>query len=58
MSTYALGRYVLKPDAWRLFRYIRADYVRSYKGMGAGAMGFEIYTDFQTGMQVYRESGK
>ncbi|MBP5076474.1 hypothetical protein HUS84_21305 [Pseudomonas chlororaphis] len=28
------------------------------KNMGAGAMGFEIYTDFQTGMQVYRESGK
>ncbi|AZD80139.1 putative membrane protein [Pseudomonas chlororaphis subsp. aurantiaca] len=58
LSTYALGRYVLKPDAWRLFRYIRADYVRSYRNMGVGAMGFEIYTDFQTGKQVYRESGK
>lgn len=28
------------------------------KAWGAGAMGFEIYTDFQTGKQVCRESGK
>lgn len=58
LSAYAFGRYVLKPDAWRLFRYIRADYMRSYKGMGASAMGFEIYTDVQTGQQVYKESEK
>lgn len=29
LSVYALGRYVLKPDAWRLFRRVKADYVRS-----------------------------
>lgn len=58
LSAYAFGRYILKPDAWRLFRYIRTDYVRSYRDMGAGAMGFEIYTDFQTGQQIYKEAEK
>lgn len=58
LSAYALGRYVLKPDAWRLFRYVRTDYVRSYRGMGAGTMGFEIYTDLQTGRQLYQEVEK
>ncbi|QQZ42796.1 DUF4225 domain-containing protein [Pseudomonas sp. SK3(2021)] len=58
LSVHALSQYVLKPDAWRLFRYVKADYVRSYKGMGASAMGFEIYTDFQTGKQVYQETEK
>lgn len=58
LAAYGLGRYILKPDAWRLFRYIRTDYVRSYKGMGASAMSFEIYTDLQTGKQVYQESEK
>ena len=58
LSAYALSRYILKPDAWRLFRYVRTDYVRSYKGMGASSMGFEVYTDFQTGRQVYQETAK
>lgn len=58
LSAYALGRHVLKPDAWRLFRYVRTDYVRSYKDMGAGAIGFEIYTDFQTGQQIHKEAEK
>lgn len=58
LSAYALGRHVLKPDSWRLFRYIRTDYMRSYKGMGASAMGFEIYTDFQAGKQLHQETGK
>ncbi|HCS43715.1 MAG TPA: hypothetical protein DIW52_12930 [Pseudomonas sp.] len=58
LSAYALGRHVLKPDAWRLFRYVRTDYVRSYKGMGASAWGFEIHTDLQTVTQIYQEAEK
>jgi hypothetical protein len=58
LAVYGLGRLVLKPDAWRLFRYIRTDYVRSYKHIGAGALGFEIYTDIQTGKQIYHETDK
>uniref|UniRef100_UPI0030D81EF0 DUF4225 domain-containing protein n=1 Tax=Pseudomonas sp. RA_15y_Pfl2_54 TaxID=3088704 RepID=UPI0030D81EF0 len=58
LSVYGLSRYILKPDAWRLFRYVRADYVRSYKGMGVSAWGLEIHTDFQTGKQIYQETTK
>ena len=58
MSAYGLSRYILKPDAWRWFRYVRTDYVRSYKGMGASAWGLEIHTDFQTGKQIYQETTK
>lgn len=58
LSIYGLGRHVLKPDAWRLFRYVRTDYVRSYKNMGAGALSFEIYTDLQTIKQVSQEVEK
>ncbi|WP_223513651.1 DUF4225 domain-containing protein [Pseudomonas sp. GL-B-19] len=31
MSAFGLARLVLKPDSWRLFRYVRTDYVRAYK---------------------------
>lgn len=58
LSIYGLGRHVLKPDAWRLFRYVRTDYVRSYKNMGAGALSFEIYTDLQTVKQLSEEVEK
>lgn len=58
LSIYGLGRHVLKPDAWRLFRYVRTDYVRSYKNMGAGALSFEIYTDLKTIKQVSQEVEK
>lgn len=58
LSAYGLGRYVLKPDAWRLFRYIGTDYARSYKSMGASAWGLEIRTDFQTAKQLYQEAQK
>lgn len=58
LSAYVLGRSVLKPDAWRLFRYIRTDYVRAYKNMGAKSLGLEIYIDFQTGKQLLHETDK
>jgi hypothetical protein len=31
MSAYGVTRLVLRPDSWRLFRFVRADYVRAYK---------------------------
>ena len=58
LSAYALSRSVLKPDAWRLFRYIKTDYTRFFKRMGVGALGLEIHTDFQTGKQIYQEVSK
>ena len=54
MSMYSLGRRVIKPDAWRLFRYIRSDKDRAYKTMGAAPLGLEAYTDYETGRQIYK----
>jgi hypothetical protein len=56
LSVYGVGRMVLKPDAWRLFRYINTDYIRSYKAMGSGALVFEGISDSVTGRSMYLES--
>ena len=40
-SAYYVSKMVLKPDSWRLFRCVNADYIRSYKVMGAKALVFE-----------------
>lgn len=55
LSVYSAARHVLKPDAWRLFRYIPTDYIRAYKTMTPTTMGIEVYTDFQTIKQMYDE---
>lgn len=55
LSVYSAARHVLKPDAWRLFRYIPTDYRRAYKTMTPTTMGIEVYTDFQTIKQMYDE---
>ncbi len=44
-SFYGLGRLVLKPDAWRLFRYVRADYVRVYSRTSARGLVFEAISN-------------
>ena len=54
MSFYSLRRLVLKPDAWRLFRYIRSDKERAYKRMGMFPLGVEVYIDYETGKQMYQ----
>lgn len=55
LSLYGLKRLVLKSDAWRLFRYVRSDYVRAYKTMGIGGVGYEVYINVETGAQIYKE---
>ncbi|MGY2231275.1 DUF4225 domain-containing protein [Pseudomonas tolaasii] len=55
LSAYSAVRHVLKPDAWRLFRYIPTDYIRAYKTMTPTTMGIEVYTDFQTIKQMHNE---
>lgn len=44
-SIYGLGRLLLKRDAWRLFRYIRADYVRVYSQTSVPALTFEAISN-------------
>ncbi len=53
LSGYGLGRMVLKPDAWRLFRFIPADYIRNIKTMGAPALTIEALGDALTIKSVY-----
>ncbi|MEF9898997.1 MAG: DUF4225 domain-containing protein [Pseudomonas sp.] len=58
LSIYTMRRLVLKPSAWRLFRYVREDYVKSYATMGRKAIAFEIGIDVMTGTLIYVESEK
>lgn len=57
-SGYGLARLSKNKDAWRLFRYIRTDYLRGYEKMGKGALGFEILSDGLTLSQTYEEYEK
>ena len=55
LSAYGIGRMVLKPDAWRLYRYINTDYIKSYKAIGGSALVFEGVSDSVTGRSMYLE---
>jgi hypothetical protein len=44
-SGYGLLRQVLKPEAWRLFKYINNDFIVGYKQMSGYSLGFEILSD-------------
>ena len=45
MSVYGLGRYVLKSDAWRLFRYVSTDYAQAYNLAGKKVLAAEALAD-------------
>ena len=55
LSAYGVGRMVLKPDAWRLFRYVNTDYIRAYRTVGKHALIFEGVSDGLTGRSMYLE---
>ncbi|MFK0309826.1 DUF4225 domain-containing protein [Pseudomonas sp. NPDC090233] len=55
LSAYNLGRIVLRPGAWRLFRYIEADKTRAIKTMSTHSIVFEVGVDMLTGDQVLVE---
>jgi hypothetical protein len=46
LSAYGMSRLILKPDTWRLFRYLPTDYVRGIKTMGRLDLGMEIYNNY------------
>ncbi|WP_052261093.1 DUF4225 domain-containing protein [Pseudomonas sp. C5pp] len=52
LSAYNLGRLVLRPGAWRLFRYVRADKTQALKTMSTHSIVFEVGIDMLTGEQV------
>lgn len=53
MSVYGVTKLVLKPDSWRLFRYIRTDYVRAYRNTSVPVLVLDRAADTITvdGMQ-------
>ncbi|KTC16179.1 hypothetical protein AO391_12335 [Pseudomonas marginalis ICMP 9505] len=52
-SAYGIGRMVLKPDAWRLFRYVNTDYIRGYKLATRGGFAFDRLIDSATAKTMY-----
>jgi len=55
LSVYGLGRLVLKPDAWRLFRYVRTDYVRGYENSSNVSLVIGVFSDASTIGSMYKE---
>ncbi|CCW32010.1 DUF4225 domain-containing protein [Xenorhabdus nematophila] len=53
LSGYGAFRNVLKPDSWRLFNYVKDDYVTSYKLMSGYALTFEVVADGVTLKSTY-----
>lgn len=53
LSGYGLGRQVLKPDTWKLFRYIKTDYTRGWKLMGDAELGVELIGDANTVLGIH-----
>ncbi|WP_229624394.1 DUF4225 domain-containing protein [Pseudomonas syringae] len=53
MSVYGVTKLGLKPDSWRLFRYIRTDYVRAYRNTSVPVLVIDRAADSITvdGMQ-------
>nr|WP_232111534.1 DUF4225 domain-containing protein [Pseudomonas guariconensis] len=56
LSAYSLSKLILKPDAWRLFRYVHSDYVRGYEKSSKAALAFEAISDTATLNALYMES--
>ncbi|MCU1776843.1 DUF4225 domain-containing protein [Pseudomonas sp. 14P_5.3_Bac1] len=55
MSAYGAGRLVLKPDSWRLFRYVRTDYQRGYVDASKAALVLDAAADISTINVLYKE---
>jgi len=58
LSVYSGARHVLKPDAWRLFRYLDTDRIRVYKLMKPGTLGAEAVINSITIEQIHQEVKK
>ena len=52
-SAYGIGKMVLKPDSWRLFRYVNTDYVRGYQQATRGGFIFDRLMDSATAESMY-----
>lgn len=55
LSGYGAFRKVLKPGAWRLYKYVETDYIRAYKTLNNRALMFDRSADAATGIGTYKE---
>ncbi|WP_233268479.1 DUF4225 domain-containing protein [Pantoea sp. BAV 3049] len=56
LSAYGMTRLAMKPESWRLFRYIRSDYVRNIKNMSRTDLLIEMGSDAATIKSIYIDS--
>ncbi|WP_145561872.1 DUF4225 domain-containing protein [Yersinia aldovae] len=54
LSGVTLFRSVLKPDAWKLFHYIREDYIIGWKTLGVAGITSEFVGNSATGFSIYQ----
>nr|WP_244997643.1 DUF4225 domain-containing protein [Pseudomonas viridiflava] len=55
LSLYGMGRLVVKPEAWKLFEYVRADKIRAYEATSAKIVIIERMVDGLTAESMYNE---
>ena len=58
LSGMGMMRYVYKPDAWRLFRYLDTDRQRAIMQMSRKSLALEIGVNLETTRQLYIEHTK
>lgn len=58
MPGAGLLRQVLKPDAWRLYRYIKTDHDRAYRQMSKKSLVMELLLDAHSTQQLSSEHRK
>lgn len=54
LSAGSLFRSVLKSDAWKLFYYIKEDFIIGWRDMGAAGLVSELAGDSAVGMSIYQ----
>lgn len=55
LSGYGMSRLVLKPEAWRLFHYLRTDHVRNIKNMSRTDLLIEMGNDAITIKSIHEK---
>ena len=53
LSGYGLFRLTLKPLVWRLYYYMRSDYVRNIKNMSKAELTIEVYQDISAIKEIH-----
>lgn len=58
LSAYGMTRLVIKPEKWRLFYYLRSDYIRNIKKMSRTDLVIEMGSDAVTLKSIYSNDHK